>query len=474
MFSVTPSKCQISPAAGSLPELSASLKLAVVGTALFFALSACAAPLNGVCMNDNFEAAGKLADLGWQVSATPEQSEWSIRDGYVEVVGHRNPYKGGFMTKQIPVLERGILEFDAMFATSGRTDYQHFSLGFRLYGHLTAFKNYGTHAWLQHRPQGNTWATLATAVPFGKWVHIKVVFDFPAKRTEYYCGPGEDPVFVDPALELDLAKAPKELVFFNYGLCNGTVTNRIDNITLRGWEDPRSDAHSSRNGLVLFEGMTADRYGTQRVLAARSADDAVSVYPLMTRGAAIAPRNIFRLQRVPGRRRLDEAALIVLADVPAMPNECLPEYLLKDIAFAVHDGAHLLVLAGMFALGKGGYQDTALAELIPFGQLSPWDGQCFDTPEPMTGPLLNPAPGKQAPPTVLWHHAPAKTAAKAEILLQAGERPMALRWTVGKGTVTVFLGMACGDYTGTNATSFWTSDQWPQLLGKLATPTKQH
>lgn len=438
--------------------------------ALFLLLAAVgntAPPSRNHVAND-FDGQSGLSLLGWRVQATPAQSEWSIKDGHLEMLGHRSPYKGGSIAKTIPLFERGVLEFDAQFATAGRTDYQHFSLGFRLYGHMTAFKNYGTHAWLQYRPGQNTWATVATAVPFGKWVHFKVIFDFPAKRVEYYCGDGEDPAFVDPALELDLSKAPNELVFFNYGLCNGTIANRIDNITLRDQETGHAHTPTQRDGFVIFEGMTADRFDTRHLLAEHVEDDTVAVYRLVTRGSAIAPRNIFRLQHVPGQRRLEEARLIVLADVPATPNACAPEYLLNDIATAVQDGAHLLILAGMFSLGKGGYQETPLAKLFPMEPLTPWDGQRFSTPAPMTGPLMTATPAKHAEPTVLWYHNIPQPSLEADTLLQAHGKPMALRWPVGKGTVTVFLAMACGDFRGTNQTPFWQSPAWPELLRGLA------
>ncbi|MCK5804460.1 MAG: hypothetical protein KAI66_16600 [Lentisphaeria bacterium] len=441
----------------------------IASIVLLLALGSRAAPPSGAGFTDGFEGGGGLADRGWEVKAKPEQSQWSIRDGGVKMVGHRNPYKGGLITKKIPLLERGTLEFDAKFATSGHRDYRHFSLGFRLYGHVTAFKNYGTHTWLQYRPHEKRWGTLATGVALGKWVHIKIVFDFPAKRAEYYCGAGADPVFVDPALELDLSQAPAELVFFNYGLCNGTVTNWIDNVTLSGAPEAGPASSSSRDGLVLFEGLTAERYAVRQSLRAEFAADKTFVYPLMTRGAATAPSNILRLQSVPGRQRWQQAALIVLADTPTTPNACLPPYLLQDLVSAVEEGAHLLILGGMFSLGKGGYQDTALTTLLPVGSLGLWEGKCFDKPMPLMVPRTARDGTDLAGGTVLWHHDCDKLAEGTEILLEAGGKPMAVRRTFGKGAVTVFLGMTCGDFAAVDATPFWKSPQWRQILRGLAT-----
>jgi len=45
---------------------------------------------------------------------------------------------------------------------------------------------------------------------------------------------------------------------------------------------------------------------------------------------------------------------------------------------------------------------------------------------------------------------------------------MALRWSVGKGKVTVFLAMTCGDFAAAKGTPFWESSAWPELLTRLA------
>ncbi len=454
--------------AGIRPAWRVRPATAVVGALLVLGLSNRAAtPPGAPGFVEDFEGRAGLAARGWEVKSTPEQSEWSIRNGCLQMVGHYNPYKGGSITRKVPFFERGTFEFDAKFATSGRRDYRHFSLGFRLYGHMTAFKNYGTHAWLQYRPHKKTWATLATGVPLAEWVHIKVVFDFPDRRAEYYCGTGADPVFVDPDLDVDLTRAGHELVFFNYGLCNGTVTNLIDNIRLTGVSESGAAAPPVRDGLVLFEGVSASRYAVRQILRAEFAADKVSAYPVVTRGAAIAPRNILRLRRVPGRRRWQQASLIVLADAPAVPNACLPGYLLEDLVAAVKQGAHLLVLGGMFSLGKGGYQDTPLAALVPVGPLAPWNGRRFDKPMPLREPGTGRKASEADRGTVLWFHDCPRIAAGAEVLLEAGGRPMAVRTRYGRGAVTVFLGMACGDFSTTDSIPFWKSPQWPQTLKQL-------
>jgi hypothetical protein len=418
---------------------------------------------------DDFDGADDPAALGWRIEAEPEQSVWRIRDGRLEVVCPRNPYKGGRIVKEIPALDRGSLQFDMRSPVAGGADYNHLSLGFRIYGHMTSFKNYGRHTWLGYRPEQRRHLTLATGVPLGKWTRIRVVFDIPRKRFEYYCGEGEDPVFVDPDVNLDLEKAPRELEFFNYGLCTGTVTHRIDNVVLRGAEDGAAAARSARDGVLVFEGVTAVDYGVSSVLQNLCGPERLHRYVMETRGAAILPRNKFALRHVPGLRRWSTASHAVLVDVPAVPSDALPSYLLTDLADSVRAGLDLIIFGGMFAFGKGGYAGTPLEDLLPVRLAGPWSVRRFAAPQPIEAagaPLAALLTGPDRP-TLLWYHDLQVRSPGAEVLLTAGGRPVAVRGKAGEGNVTVFLGTVCGNIESGGSVAFWRWSGWPGLVGAL-------
>jgi len=421
-------------------------------------------------LEDSFDHVSELAAAGWTVEASAQQSLWRVRDGRLEAVCRRNPYKGGRIVKPAALLDRGVLEFDAKFATSGGSDYGHLSLGFKLYGRMTAFKKYGGHKWMAyHPPPRNTWTILSNAVPLNRWVHFKLVFDCPAKRAEYYWGDMDNPVYVEDRFELPEAP-PEELEFFNYGLCNGTVTHQVDNVRLCGpapGEGP--DGAAARDRLLLFRGISYERCRIEECLASALPPECVSVYTVETRGAAVMPRNRFALDRVPSAKHLRQAARIVLVDVPTGPAGCLPPHLLNDLHAAVRGGAEMLVLGGMFAFGKGLYAGTPLAEMLPVNLPGVWDVKRFAAPRPIEAVAGDWPDGPDGGrPAVLFHHEAPPRDEAARILLRAGGKPMLVTRACGAGKVTAFLGTVCGDFPpGAGVVPFWEWEGWPAWVRKM-------
>jgi len=93
---------------------------------------------SGPVFRTDFDGKHSLEACGWEVQADDAQSQWQVREGHLEVVCHRSPYKGGQIVKRIPLLRNGTLDFDVKFAVSGGANYDHLCLGFRLYGQMTA------------------------------------------------------------------------------------------------------------------------------------------------------------------------------------------------------------------------------------------------------------------------------------------------------------------------------------------------
>jgi len=417
---------------------------------------------------ETFEGDASLADRGWSVDAKEDQSTWTVKDGVLEVAGHHKPYTGGQISHKVPKLDRGELSFRIRFTITGTADYDPFSIGQRLYGHMTAFKHLSGHLWMSYQPV-NTWTILTTEIPLTGWVPFRIVFDRPARRIEYYWGESEDPAFVNPEFAFGDTETDA-LIFFNYGLSKGTLVHQIDNVSLRPLPAvDAAQAAEARNRVMLFRGLSADQLRAGEIARQLAAGGPISTYTMETRGAAIAPRNQFALRSVPGMQRWQDTKYIVLADVPAAPQRCLPDYLIKDIARAVEQGAHLLVLAGMFSLSKGGYAGTALGEILPVVVSNRWNARPFSTPMPLSSSVTgrqqllneNPKPG------VLWLQQSVLRGEKTEVLLTAGETPILVRQDVGRGTVSVFLGMPCGDFQGKTVEPFWKWKDWPELIAKL-------
>ncbi|MBD3292126.1 MAG: hypothetical protein GF393_04320 [Armatimonadia bacterium] len=421
-----------------------------------------ALPLSAeVLFSEDFDGPASLAERGWTVEAEMEQSEWSVQDGQLRAVCHRSPYKGGRIVREVPVAQRGVLEIEALFAQAGARNYDHLCLGVKLYGYMMAFKKLGGHQWMVYRPAENTWYTVTDRVPLGEWTHLRVEFDIPRQRVEYYLGDARDPLMIATELPMRPEGETGELEVFNYGVTKGTVTNLIDSITLRSIEEPADGAEASRDLALVFRGMTSDRYRAREALQETLGGERVVSYTPMTRRPATVPRNKLALDSVPGGPTWAQARWVVLEDMPAGPGEVLPPFLLEDLGRAVRGGAHLLVLAGPFSLGKGAWQGTALEEMLPVEIGGPWDLRRLDAPTPLSGCEGNPG--------VLWYHEAALTGGATPLPIAAATSPMVATHALGEGRVTVFLAAPLGDPAEFGeAEPFWEWGGWPDLLRSLA------
>jgi hypothetical protein len=416
----------------------------------------------------DFDDGQSLEASGWQVQATKAQSQWRVRDGALEVVCHRSPNDGGRMVRRIPLLKQGTLAFDAKITVRGGGNYDHLCLGFRLYGQQTAFKKIRGHTWMGYDAKRKKHWDITNNVPRNEWVRVRAAFDVTQKKMAFYLGDSPDPLNVYDRFEPDLSKGKPELEFFNYGLCRGTVTHLIDNIELRKGTPWTGQHATRRDRLVVFRGPSAERYRIAECLEPLFTKERTSTYTVLTRGSAEFPHNKFTLDFVPGTERLRQAACIVLVDMPVGPGDWFPQRVLTELREAVRAGAVLTVFGGMFALGKGPYQDTPLEELLPVRLQGKWRVKRFAQPQPIRAASTDWAPG-QGEPAVLWYHDVGLK--DATIALRAGGKPMFVAWPYGKGQVGVFLGAAIGDFASSGATPFWRWDGWPEWARRMARMT---
>ncbi len=409
----------------------------------------------------DFEESEDLKELGWEIEATDEQSSWLVIDGSLEMTGFHAPYKGGRISHAVDVPERGVLDFDVKLDSKSEGNFNHFSLQIILNNCSTAFKKLGPVSWLRYRRGKNHWVQLASPVPAHEWVRFRMMYDAAARYAEFYCGNLEEPTYID--YEFEIEPGPGELIIGNYGLCTGAVTNQVDNISLQKWEEPELADSALRRRALIFLGPGAGHYNLEAALVRHFSEEQIAFYPMRTYGAATTPRNKLRLERQPPRHYLREAALVILADVPAGPGKCLPDHLLAGIEEQVGDGCGLLVLGGMFSFGKGFYGEAQLEPMLPVRLDGSWQVKQFAQPRRLREFKSNPAeveeqdnseehvhasaPDKAALfPEVLWYHdLRSKEDDTAQVLLAAEDRPLVLSHQYNAGTVVAFLGMPYGN-----------------------------
>ncbi len=169
----------------------------------------------------------------------------------------------------------------------------------------------------------------------------------------------------------------------------------------------------------------------------------------------------------PPEPELARYAVVVLCNVNAA---ALAPHL-RGLCEHVRAGGGLLVLGGRFALGRQ-VRESALGELLPvtcpgegrwLSDLVATPGGVAVTPGPDAGLLAGAA--ELTGTRLDWHH---RVQAKpgSQVLLQAGDAPILVRGTAGKGRVAVFAGTVMGD-PDAGASPLHLHAAWPRVAGEL-------
>ncbi|MHB9023367.1 MAG: glutamine amidotransferase [Armatimonadota bacterium] len=159
-------------------------------------------------------------------------------------------------------------------------------------------------------------------------------------------------------------------------------------------------------------------------------------------------------------------------DVVVMNNvdaECLTDFGLEALRQFVNDGGNLIVLGGQFAFSAGGFQDTALADLIPVTiSDNPFDMQRLTPPGALkvanSARLLKGLKLRNKPACFYVHDVQPKPEAWVE--LTAGSKPFLICGNYGEGKVAVVAGTVNGQ-SAKRATAFWETEDWPNLMNRI-------
>jgi len=436
-----------------------------------------------VLYQENFDRAQSGADLsalGWRVHATPKQSTYIVHDGVLHVTCMPETYRGGYAEVDVPVCRRGAIEFDAITGMEQAGNARGLALTLTLYNMGLWWHDY-CRDWRRYFPEpvrkrmpgfnvepvGHK--SLAT-VRKGKWHHYRVLFDTDRDLVEYYLDDMVDPVHIDSGVPV-LGRAEWQggvIRIGNMGITNGPVIYGIDNIVLRSLDEAVVAEEGPRQGSLVFRGIAFERYRLREALGRLRAKDARTYSVVNWRAASEGASNTFKLDRMPSSSTVARAKTIVLVDMPAGPDQILPDFLLEQIADSVETGGRLVVLGGMFALEKGRYQGTPLARILPV-ELggSPWQVTKAPVPLPLDPPSTGLAKGLawDERPCVLYYHAlPLRD--RADVLMKAGGIPILVRRAHGDGEVVAFLGTPCG--RGSRAhRAFWDWKDWPVLMARM-------
>ena len=427
---------------------------------------------------DQYKTPVSLEKLGWRVVSKPGHSTYIVQDGklYVTITPHAS--QDGFAAIEVPICRTGQIDFDVLIDPDKRNA-KGIGLSLDLYNISTFWHDYCSD-WRLYFPEPTAKRMSEFSVePVGhqsigkvkkqKWIHYRIIFDTDNDRVEYYIDDMRDPAYVkgDAAVLGRSEYQGGELKIGSFGMCSAPYQAVIDNIIVRDTTNEESLQNVKKDQVLLFRGISFDYYNIGVALRESGflASD-IRNYDLDFWRSSYISENTFKYSKFPNMDTLNCAKCIVLIDAPCTPDDIIPEFLQRDILNNIRDGGKLIIFGGLFSLGKGGYQDTLLSKIMPVKVQGPWEVKGGNEPLPISSCSSEfQSMDWSMNPCVFYTHDLSITD-DAKVLLKAGDKPLLVSRSYGKGEVFVFLGTVCGDDDG-NSLIFWKWKNWNTLVDKI-------
>ncbi|MBQ9501109.1 MAG: hypothetical protein IJU70_03020 [Lentisphaeria bacterium] len=424
-----------------------------------------------VVFSDDFRTSSALS-ARWRNFSAPGKSSYAPGADGLTVTVRNNPFRDGYIECDVPLIKRGMLEFDMEFPDPSYT--QGIGLFVELYN-ITTFFHGSCGDWRAYFPEPESkriegfniepvgHKRITRVSPKGR-SHYRIFFDQGKDRVEFFRNDMEDPAFIQGGVSVfghDFYRGGK-LRIGSMGWAAKPYQYRISNLRLTELRDGETDSRP-RNRILLFQGMTFDELLIFEALTANGVSPKNCIrYTLSPTGASTIIINRLKYDRLPGESRLKSAKTIILADAPAGPDGIIPDFVLEDMADSVRSGGRLVIFGGFFTLEKGEYQKTPLAGILPVELGSPFT----------TGKFFKPVPLKSNAPEYGWinscksfgvmYYHDLKLKKGAVVKLAADGKPMLVEWPCGKGSVAVFLGKKAG-----RGELFTDNPQWYKLASQI-------
>ena len=410
----------------------------------------------------------------WRNCSAPGKSTYEPGPDGLTVMIRPNPFNDGYIEYQIPLIKRGMLDFDMEYpnpaAAAGGI-----GLFVEIYN-ITTFFHAACRDWRAYFPEPESkrieafniepvgHRKITNVTPKGK-SHYRIYFDQRKDRVEFFRDDMSDPVYIQGGVSIfghSFFRGGK-IRIGSMGWAVSPFPCRISNLKLTELKD-QEITDAKRNGVILLQGITFDELRIFEALTANGIKPGViGRYTLSPVGHSAIIVNRLKYDKMPGESRLKNAELIVLADAPAGPDGILPDFILNDMADFVRNGGRLVIFGGFFTLEKGEFRKTSLAQVLPVELKDPWTTLDFKKPMPLKSTARKFQWIEQRAKSFivrLIHDLKVKPG--AEVKLTAGGKPVLVEWKNGKGSVAVFLGMKAGK-------GFLYTDHpdWSKLVGQI-------
>jgi hypothetical protein len=428
---------------------------------------------NKVILTDDFKNKEVFAKRWRNFSAPGKSTYMPDSKGLVVTVTHM-PFNNGYIECDIPLLKKGMLEFDVEYTDPANA--RGIGLFVDIYN-ISTFFHSACGDWRYYFPQPESKRIAGFGIePVGHQKianvakkgrsHYRIVFDEAKSRVEFFKDDMSDPAAIVVDISVfghDFYRGGKIRIGSMGFTANGkNYSYRLMNLKLTELSGQEGGS-TKRRGVLLFQGMTFDELKIFEALTANGfpKDDCFR-YTMESTSAAMIIANRLLYNKMPGESKLKNAELIILADAPAGPNHIIPDFILKDMADFVKNGGRLVIFGGFFTLEKGEYQRTPLAEVLPVELGSPYTTHKFARHMPLKSKdAAYNSLGSAKPFNVKYCH-DLKVKKNAAVKLEADGKPMLVEWKCGKGSVAVFLGKKAG-----YAPLFTDNPQWFKLAAQI-------
>ncbi|MBR1965180.1 MAG: hypothetical protein IKA22_01065 [Lentisphaeria bacterium] len=366
---------------------------------------------------------------------------------------------GGFIEIPVPLIKKGRLDFDVEVVLK-QGQRPGIGLMVELYNISTFFHD-GCRDWRMYFPEANVKRLpyfniepvghhKISSVARNKKIHYRIRFDEESDLVEFYAGDMKDPATAryDVSVFGHAFYRGGYLRIGSFGYAPSDYYSRITNLTLTE-EDNTVNHTAVRDQILVFEGMGSDHYVMKKLFSRETKN--IRSYRWESSGACPGNFNNCQYFKMPGFATLDNAKYIIFNDAPNVQKT-----LQKKMLEAVSNGAHLIIMGGLFTLGNGDFVNTPIGDALPVKVDKKWN-LAGDSKTPLA---ISGTKNKG----ILYYYFPAELTPGAEVIFKAGNVPVMVSKKYGKGRISVFCGTPAGPDV---KNAFWRTGCLQEMLDKI-------
>lgn len=311
---------------------------------------------------------GTMEANGWTRLRNPPGDTFVVSRGELKMTFGSVHGSGAFYAREVELPAQGELSFDVRLDAKS-TSRRERGLTVKLGNLVLAFSG---DSCLRHQPgTAPAWKHVAyRRLRPDVWIPVRLAWDSPARKVKYYFGSGRVPSGVDVGIVIGKS-SEDSAVRLKIGQSGVLPFRHVESIRNLAIRETGVSASAEKNLALVFRGLTDDEKIRPEWLAGYPEGRRVS-FSLGFLGSTYLMKNRYAIDPCPDADLMDEASLIVLADIP-LSYDVLPLDVQERMLASVKAGATLIVTDGLFALERCGNYESPVARALPVRLESPWN-----------------------------------------------------------------------------------------------------